>query len=385
MNIPRQRHVALVRRALRTNRVVAILGARQVGKTTLAREVAGNAGSTTWFDLEDSRDRAQLSDPMLALRHRTGLVVLDEVQRLPDIFEPLRVLADRPRGARFLLLGGASPDLLRQSSETLAGRIVYLRLPGLALDEIGAEQWPRLWLRGGFPRSYVANTQKGSGDWRRDFVRTFLERDLAQVALGVPPATLERFWVMLAHCHGRVFNASELGRSLGVTDKPVRRYLDLLAGTFVVRVLRPWHENLAKRQVRQPKVYIDDSGLLHTLLDIDRIHDLERHPKVGASWEGFALEQVVARVGARDGECYFWSTHQGAELDLLIVRGSRRRGYEFKRADAPTMTRSMHIAMTDLRLDSLDVIYPGQQTYPLGDRARAVGISRLWADLRPLR
>lgn len=383
--VPRRRHVARVRRALRTNRVVAILGARQVGKTTLAHEVADGVRSATWFDLEDSRDRAQLSDPMLALRHRTGLVVLDEVQRVPDIFEPLRVLADRPRGARFLLLGSASPDLLRQSSETLAGRIAYLRLPGLALDEVGLERWERLWLRGGFPRSYVAHSDTGSSEWRRNFVRTFLERDLVQVALGVPSATLERFWVMLAHSHGQIFNASELGRALGVTDKPVRRYLDLLAGTFVVRVLRPWHENLAKRQVKQPKVYIDDSGLLHTLLDINRALDLERHPKVGASWEGFALGQVVARVGARDDECYFWATHQGAELDLLIVRGSRRCGYEFKRADAPTMTRSMHTALSDLHLDSLDVIYPGEHTYPLGERTRAVGITRLCEHLRPLR
>lgn len=384
MVIPREHQLQHVRRALRANRVVAILGARQVGKTTLARQVADKARTGAWFDLEDPADRARLSDPMLALRPRTGLVVLDEVQRAPDLFEPLRVLADRPRGARFLLLGSASPDLLRRSSETLAGRIAYLSLPGLALDEVGPAEWQRLWVRGGFPRSYVARTQGESIDWRRNFVRTFLERDLAQVALGVPSATMERFWSMLAHWHGQVLNASELGRSLGVSHSSVRRYLDLLTGTFVVRVLKPWHENLAKRQVKLPKVYITDSGLLHTLLGIERLDQLERHPKVGASWEGFALQQLVGRLGARPDECYFWATHQGAELDLLVVRGGRRRGFEFKRADAPTVTPSMRIALADLGLDSLDVIYPGEASYPLSERVRAVGVSQIWRDIRPL-
>lgn len=385
MIIPRERNLRLARRALRTNRIVTILGARQVGKTTLAREIATYARTATWFDLEDPGDRARLGDPMLALRRRTGLVVLDEVQRNPDLFESLRVLVDRPRGARFLLLGSASPDLVRHTSETLAGRVAYLPLVGLGLDEVGDAAWPRLWLRGGFPRSFVARTESDSTAWRADFVRTFLERDLARVALGVPSLTLERFWFMLAHWHGQVLNTSELGRSLGVSDKSVRRYLDLLAGTFVVRILRPWHENIAKRQVRSPKVYVADSGLLHTLLGIERSSDLERHPKVGASWESFAMQQVLLRLGARDSECYFWATHQGAELDLLVARGASRVGFEFKRADAPTMTASMRIAMTDLELDSLDVIYPGDDVYPLAKRVHAVGVSRIWTDLRPLR
>lgn len=385
MIIPRERNLRMARRALRTSRIVTILGARQVGKTTLARQIAASAKNATWFDLEDPGDRARLADPMLALRQRTGLVVLDEVQRNPDLFESLRVLADRPRGARFLLLGSASPDLVRHSSETLAGRVAYLPLAGLGLDEVGDAAWPLLWLRGGFPRSFVARTESESTAWRADFVRTFLERDLAQLALGVPTLTLERFWFMLAHWHGQILNTTELGRSLGVSDNSVRRYLDLLAGTFVVRILRPWHENIAKRQVRSPKVFIADSGLLHSLLGIDRSRDLERHPKVGASWESFAMEQVLLRLGARDGECHFWATHQGAELDLLVVRGTSRAGFEFKRADAPTMTGSMRIAMADLGLDSLHVIYPGDDVYELGRHARAMGISRIWTDLRPLR
>lgn len=384
MPVPRQRHLSAVQRALRANRVVAILGARQVGKTTLARHITKTTRSSTWFDLEDPGDRARLSDPMLALRSRTGLVVLDEVQRQPELFEPLRVLADRPRGARFLLLGSASPDLIRHSSETLAGRIAYLPLPGLALDEVGTQAWARLWLRGGFPRSFIARSETDSLAWRRNFTRTFLERDLAQVALGVPAATLERFWSMLAHWHGQILNASELGRSLGISHTSVSRYLDLLAGTFVVRVLKPWHENLAKRQVKLPKVYIADSGLLHTLLGIERMPDLERHPKIGASWEGFALHQVIATIGARDDECYFWATHQGAELDLLVIRGSRRYGFEFKRADAPTLTPSMRTALSDLHLTALEVIYPGTDTYPLANNVRAVGITKLQTDLHRL-
>lgn len=374
--ISRATHLSAVKRALRRSRVVAILGARQVGKTTLARQLAATR-AVTWFDLEDPGDRARLEDPMLALRHATGLVVIDEVQREPRLYEILRVLADRPRGARFLLLGSASPDLVRGTSETLAGRIEYLPLAGVTLGEVGASAWPRLWLRGGFPRSFTSASDADSDAWRRSFVRTFLERDLAQLALGVPTGTLERFWSMLAHWHGQIFNASELGRSLGVSDSSVRRYLDLLTGTFVVRVLRPWHENLAKRQVKSPKVFIADSGLLHSLLGIAQRHDLERHPKVGASWEGFALEQIVAHTGARPEEVYFWATHQGAELDLLVVRGVHRRGYELKRADAPRLTPSMRIAHAELKLESLDVVYPGDDIYPLADGIRAVGITRL--------
>ena len=322
---------------------------------------------------------------MLALRHQTGLVVIDEVQRAPTLFEPLRVLADRPRGARFMLLGSASPVLVRGASESLAGRIEYVQLAGFALDEVGFERWPRLWLRGGFPRSFAARSDRDSAIWRREFIRTFLERDVAYLATGAAAATLERLWTMLAHWHGQILNVAELARALAVSEPTIRRYIDVLAGTFMLRVLRPWHENLAKRQVKSPKVYLSDSGLLHSLLGLDRQHDLDRHPPVGASWEGYALEQVVARLGALPENCYFWATHQQAELDLLVVRGNHRHGFEFKLSDAPKVTASMRIAMTDLKLDSLDVIHAGETTYPLADRMRAVSIADLETAIRPLR
>jgi uncharacterized protein len=382
--IDRPRHTLAIRRVLRRSRVVSILGARQVGKTTLARLVAGSRG--TWFDLEDPADLTRVAaDPMLALRGLRGLVVLDEVQRAPTVFESLRVLADRPRGARFMLLGSASPDLVRGMSETLAGRIELVDLSPLALDEVGANAWARLWLRGGFPRSFTARTDGDSVAWRRDFVRTFVERDASMLVPGAAAATVDRLWAMVAHWHGQVLNVAELGRSLAISEATVRRYIDILGGTFVVRVLRPWHENLAKRQVKAPKVYVSDSGMLHALLGIDTMHALDRHPKVGASWEGFALEQVIARLGARPSDCYFWATHQGAELDLLVARGTTRRGFEFKRADAPTMTASMRIAMEDLKLDSIEVIHPGANSYPLAPKIRAVAIADLWNAIAPLR
>jgi predicted AAA+ superfamily ATPase len=380
--IKRERHLRALTGLIAGNRVTAILGARQVGKTTLARQlVARRSGPTKYFDLEDAADRARLDDPMLALRGLRGLVVIDEVQRRPEMFAPLRVLADRPGGARFLVLGSAAPELLRQASETLAGRIAFYELGGLALDEVDARRAGRLWLRGGFPRSLVARNDVASAQWRRDFVRTFVERDVAQLSLGVPGATLERFWAMIAHYHGQVWNASELSRAFGVAHTTVSRYLDLLSATFVVRRLSPWHENLSKRQVKAPKVYVTDSGILHTLLGINDFEDLERHPKVGASWEGFALAQVLERTGARNREVYFWATHGGAELDLLLVRGRHRLGFEFKRTDAPQVTPSMRSALADLRLDRIDVIYPGQETFSMAERIRAVGVSRLWQDV----
>ncbi len=385
MEIGRPSYISAVTKALKVNRVVAILGARQVGKTTLARRIAKMHSDATWFDLEDTRDRARLSDPMLAMRHLKGLVVIDEVQTDPRVLETIRVLADTPRGAHFLLLGSASPDLLRQTSETLAGRISHIILEGLSFDEIEMLSWRRLWLRGGFPKSFLARTDVASADWRHEFIRTFLERDLARIAPEIRALSIERLWFMLAHWHGQVMNSSELSRSLGVSDTTIRRYLDLLAGTYVVRILRPWHENISKRQVKAPKTFLSDSGLLHSLLGLDHAIDLERHPKVGASWEGFAMQQVIRRIGARSNECYFWATHQGAELDLLVVRGNKRRGYEFKRCDSPTFTKSMHIAKSDLKLDSLDIIYPGDDTYPIADGVRAVGLTQIWSDLRIIR
>jgi hypothetical protein len=313
---------------------------------------------------------------MTALRALKGVVVIDEVQRRPDLFPLLRVLADRrPLPSRFLLLGSASPELLRQSSETLAGRLEILELSGFGLPEVGEGHLDRLWQRGGFPRSYLARTQADSVEWRRQFIRTFLERDLPQMGISIPAATLLRFWTMLAHYHGQVWNAAEPARSLGVSEPTTRRYLDLLCGFFMARQLHPWHENLGKRQIKAPKVYVRDTGLLHNLLGIGSERDLLGHPKHGASWEGFAVEQVLESL--RPQEAYFWGTHGGAELDLLAIKDGRRIGIEIKRADAPALTPSMRIALADLRLEQLVVLYPGTEAYSLDDRVSVVPLSRL--------
>jgi hypothetical protein len=386
MVIGRPGHVAAVRRLLAHHPVVALLGARQVGKTTLARQLAAAVPRSAFFDLERAADVARLADPELALRPLSGLVVLDEIQRRPNLFPALRVLADRPRTlVRFLVLGSAAPELLRQSAESLAGRIAFHELSGFSLDEVGPTRLDRLWLRGGFPRSFIARSGKASAEWRREFVRTFLERDVPQLGIAVPAPTLERFWAMLAHYHGQIWNASEFGRSFGVSHHAVRRYLEALEATFMLRVLRPWAENLAKRQVKSPKVYVRDSGLLHTLLDIDDLEHLARHPKLGASWEGFMLEAVIQRLGARSDQCYFWATHTGAELDLLVIDGRRRYGFEFKRTSAPSLTPSMRTASRDLGLARLDVLHAGDESFPMGKAIRAIASRRLLDDLEPLR
>ena len=373
----RDQDVLAVQTALGRFPVVGIIGARQAGKTTLARAIAKRQlGPVTHFDLEDPADLARLADPRLALGDLRGLVILDEIQRRPEIFPTLRVLADRrPRRVRFLVLGSASPDLLRQGSESLAGRIHYHELKGLSLSDVGRTRLKRLWLRGGFPRSFLAKSETESVAWRRALIRTFLERDLPQLGVQIPAETLRRFWTMVAHVHGQTWNASEFGRAFGMADTTVRRYLDLLTGTFLVRQLQPFHENLAKRQVKAPKLYVSDSGLLHSLLGLHDERDLEGHPKVGASWEGFALDEVVRLMGARAEDCYFWATHAGAELDLLIVRGRRRWGFEVKKTSAPSLTRSMHIAMKDLRLDRLDVIHAGRDSFALAPKVRAVALA----------
>ena len=355
-----------IRALLRTRPVVAILGPRQIGKTTLAREIARTwPGSTTTFDLEDPRDISRLADPTTTLGPLRGLVVIDEIQRRPELFPVLRVLSDRDRRpARFLLLGSASPSLLKQSSESLAGRIAYVELEGFGLSDVG-ERWERLWLRGGYPRPYLARTDEESLRWRRDLIRTFVEQDLPQLGITIGAGTIRRFWMMLAHYHAQIWNGAELARAFGIAESTVKRYLDLLANTFMVRVLPPWSENIGKRVVRTPKVYIADTGLLHALLDIPSARTLQAHPKVGASFEGFALQEVVRALHARPEQCYFWATHQGAELDLLVVQEGRRRGFEFKRTDAPGVTKSMHVAIRDLGLESLDVVHVGGDTYPL--------------------
>jgi len=364
-----------VGRAMARNPVTALLGPRQSGKTTLARELLGN-GRAEFFDLENPTDLAALENPLSTLEPLRGRVVIDEVQRKPELFPILRVLADRPRTpARFLLLGSASPELVRGSSETLAGRIAFVEMTGFTLGEVGARKADALWLRGGFPKSFLAKSEQDSFAWRDDFVRTFLERDMPQLGISIPSPTLRRFWSMAAHFHGQIWNAAEFARSLGTSEPTARHYLDLLAGAFVLRVLPPWHENLSKRQVKSPKLYVRDSGLLHNLLGVRTRREVLGHPKCGASWEGFAIEQVLSVLGPR--EAYFWSTHSGAELDLLAFQKGRRLGFEFKSSDSPSMTKSMHVALSDLKLDRLFVVYPGSKPFTLAPKAEALPITKL--------
>lgn len=385
--IERKSHLATLRRLLGQFPVVGLLGARQVGKTTLAGLVAKSfKGTVTWFDLEDPRAIARLADPMLALEELQGLVILDEIQHRPDLFGSLRVLADRrPIRARFLVLGSASPNLLRQSSESLAGRIAYHDLPGLSLAEVGHDKSARLWLRGGFPRSFVNRTEAGSFTWRESFVRTFLERDVRLLGIEAGLQAMHRFWSMLAHYHAQLWNSSEIGRSMAMSDTTVRSYLDRMSDAFVMRELQPWHENLNKRQVRSPKIYVRDSGMLHTLLGIHTAGELNVHPKSGASWEGFVIEQAIQSLGAASSECHFWRTHTGAELDLLIIRGQRRIGIEVKRTTEPTVTPSMRIALDDLKLTELHVVHAGDTTFPLSKDVRAVALKDLTKEIEPLR
>jgi predicted AAA+ superfamily ATPase len=368
---------------LRHNPVVGIIGARQVGKTTLACHIIKQSTkNTTFYDLENPEDTVRLADPMFALKGLKGIVVIDEIQRLPEIFPVLRVLADRPEASsRFLILGSASPQLLRQGSETLAGRIAYHELGGFSLDEVGVSNYLRLWRRGGFPKSYLAVSDEASYEWRRGFIRTFLERDIPQLGINIRSATLHRFWSMLAHYHGQIWNASEFGRSFGVADTTVRNYVDILSSALVVRQLQPWHENISKRQVKSPKIYIIDSGILHALLGIKTTVDLEAHPKVGASWEGFVIEQVIRLMDFSKEECYFWATHGGAELDLLVVRGKERIGFEVKLTSSPQVTPSMRNAIADLRLKQLYIVHAGEESFQPEQKIKAIAFHRLLKDI----
>jgi len=384
--ISRTADLAELHGLLQRHRIVALVGARQVGKTTLAKDYLRKRSRGGHFlDLENPQDEARLADAMLALRPLRGLVVIDEIQRQPDLFPVLRVLADRrPNPARFLLLGSATPELLQRTSESLAGRIYYQELGGLSLADTGVRQSGRRWVRGGLPRSFLARSARESFEVRLGYIRTFLERDLPALGIRTSPSTMRRFWTMLAHYHGQTWNSSELARSFGVADTTVRGYLDRLAAAFAVRLLPPWHANIAKRQVKAPKVYIADSGVFHALLNLPEEADVEAHPKCGASWEGFVIEQIVRRLAARPEECFFWATHAGAELDLLVVRGRRRYGFEIKRTVAPRVTPSMQHALDDLQLVRLDVVHAGDQTFELGPRLRAVALTRLLDDLPPL-
>lgn len=372
--VDRPRLTKRIRAALRQSSVVALLGPRQCGKTTLARAVAGDRAES-YFDLEDPTDLARLEQPATALGRLKGLVVIDEIQRKPDLFPILRVLCDRPRTpARFLVLGSASPELLRQGSETLAGRVAFIEMGGFDLDEASIET-ERLWLRGGFPRSFLARSGAESMRWREDFIRTFLERDLPGLGISISPVAIRRLWMMIAHYHGQTWNGSEVSRSLGEAHTTVKRHLDALTGSLVVRQLQPWFANISKRQIKSPKVYVRDSGLLHALLGLSTRADLEGHPKVGASWEGFVLEQIIAIAGERN--TYWWATQSGAELDLLVRAGRRTIGVEVKYADAPTLTKSMIVAHTDLGLDHLFVAYPGDVRYALDTWAEAIPVPDL--------
>ncbi len=359
--IKRPDYLELLKTAVRRSPITALLGPRQTGKTTLARMFA-ELKPATFFDLESIPDQRRLQNPELVLRTLEGLVILDEIQLMPELFGTLRVLADRPgQKARFIILGSASPDIIRNASETLAGRIEFVDLNGFNLAEVGSSNWELLWIRGGFPRSFLADDEADSLTWREGFIRTFLERDIPQLGIQIPATSMRRFWTMLAHYHAQTWNASELGRAMGLSDKTVRGYLDILTGAFMVRQLQPWYENMGKRQVRAPKIYLRDSGLLHGLLNIQDIHTLLGHPKVGASWEGYVIEQVLQII--RPLEAYFWGTHNGAELDLLFFHKGKRYGIEVKFSEAPEITRSMQTAMHDLDLSYLWVVYPGVDAY----------------------
>lgn len=356
-----------IEQAFCVTNVVAILGPRQCGKTTAAKqyiESHDHFPKQNYFDLENYRDRERLSDPLLSLSSLSNLIVIDEIQRAPGLFETLRVLVDdKELNQRYLILGSASRDLIAQSSETLAGRITYLELTPFMFDEI--HEMEKLWIRGGYPLSILGTSDQISVAWRKEYIRTFLERDIPTLGINIPAEQLRRFWMMLAHYHGNLFNASELGRSLGMSYKSMKEYADILTGTFMVRQLQPWYENIGKRQIKTPKIYIRDSGIFHALIGVNTHSDLLVNPKLGASWEGFALEQIIFHLDAQQEECYFWGTHQQAEIDLLIIKDGKRLGFEIKYSAAPKLTRSMQIAQKDLALDALTVVYPGDIEYLL--------------------
>jgi predicted AAA+ superfamily ATPase len=373
--IPRTALLQTVQRALERSRAVALIGARQCGKTTLARQLV-SPNSVNYFDLEDPFSLARLDQPMNTLQELRGLVVIDEIQRRPGLFPVLRVLCDRdPLPARFLILGSASPSLLRQSSESLAGRVTTIQMSGFSLGELGITSQAQHWRRGGFPLSFLAASEEESLDWRKDFILTFLERDIPQFGFNIPATSLFRFWNVLAHYHGQVWNTTEAARTLNIGATTARRYLDLLQDLFMVRQLQPWHANLGKRQVKSPKIYIRDTGLLHYLLGIRSKQELGLHPRSGASWEGYVIEETIKAVAPE--EAYFWATHSGAELDLLLIKNGQRIGVECKRMDAPRLTPSMSIALQDLQLDRLVVLYPGPHSYQLDEKIIVLPLANL--------
>jgi len=373
--IQRPEPIRQIEASFKIHPVTALLGPRQCGKTTLARLIAEQEPSTI-FDLENPVDIQRLSAPMQALKDLSGLVIIDEVQRKPELFEFLRVLVDRPgQDTRFLLLGSAAPHLVKGVSESLAGRIGFVDLAGFQLWEVGMQHRDRLWIRGGLPNSFLADSESDSIQWRESFIRTFLERDIPQLGITIAAEALRRFWTMVAHYHGQIWNSAEFARAIGTAENTARRYLDILSGAYMVRVLPPWFENVKKRQVKAPKIYICDSGLFHRLLQVSTLAELRGHPKIGASWESFALEHIIRVYRTRDA--YFWATHAGAELDLMISIGGKRHGFEFKYADAPGRKRSMHIAVEDLGLEHLWVVYPGDEKYPLDNKITVIPLEEI--------
>lgn len=375
MEISRKRDFKAVRDLHSIFPVAAILGPRQCGKTTLARQFPFDH----YFDLEKPRDLAMLDNPQLVLENRTGLIVIDEIQRLPEIFPLLRYLVDSEIKQRYLILGSASGELLRQSSESLAGRIGYYHLGGLTPHDAGSDKLEQLWLRGGFPRSYTAGSDRESRIWREQYIRTFLERDIPQLGISIPSRTLGRFWTMLSHYHGQILNYSDLARSFGISDVTVRKYIEILEGTFMIRLLQPWHTNTGKRLVKRPKLYLRDSGIFHTLQDIESMDQLLGHIKLGASWEGFALETVSRSIGKRDEELFFWKTHTGAEADLFWRENGKNWAVEFKFSDTPRLEKSMMIAMHDLELEKMWVVYPGKESWPLDHKIQVLPLASIGA------
>ncbi|MFH1905192.1 MAG: ATP-binding protein [bacterium] len=379
MEINRVKELKLLKERLKENPVVAILGPRQCGKTTLSKQFSRNVSEEVhFFDLEDPRHLARLENPTLAFGNLKGFIVIDEIQRKPDLFPVLRVLVDKNSSAKYIILGSASRDLIVQSSESLAGRISYIEMGGFSIEHLSAvADIKKLWIRGGFPRSFLAGSEQSSFQWRQDFVTTFLERDIPNLGIRIPARTLRQFWMMLAHYHGQIFNASEIGRSLSISDNTARRYLDLLSGTFVVRQLQPWYYNTKKRIVKRPKMYFRDSGILHALLSLDNYNAVTTYPKLGASWEGFAIQQAIEHLNLREEETFFWAVHTGAELDLVFAKKGKLWGIEVKYDEAPRLTKSMKFAMSELSLSHLWVIYPGTENYPLDKNISAVSIEKI--------
>ena len=371
--ILREFDISEIRNRIRNFKVTAIVGPRQSGKTTIARQLKAKE----YFDLENPRDLARLNNPQTALEKLKGLIVVDEVQRKPELFPLLRYLVDSNPKQRYLILGSASPNLLKQGSESLAGRIAYYNLEGLRKSDVPDGKMETLWLRGGLPLSFLSKSDSVSFQWREQYIKTFLERDIPMLGIRIPPDTLRRFWMMISHYHGNIVNLSEIGRSFGIADTTVQNYLDILTGTFMVRLLQPWHVNMGKRLVKRPKVYFRDSGIFHSLLSIETQKGLQTHPKLGASWEGFALESAWRSINKPDDRAYFWSTHSGAEVDLFWQHAGKNWAAEFKFSDAPVLTKSMQSALEDLKLEHLWVIYPGKQNYKLSDRVSVISINEI--------